>query len=91
MAKLENSFTETVPIGGGNTENQSAFGGGTVQSFAEMMPGANRNPSQMAVFTDQPMGTLQNDFSGTVPLKKAPHRGYESGTPMNDSEDYPGA
>ncbi len=90
MGKLD-SFAETVSIGGGNTENQDGFGGGTVQSFAEMMPGASRSVTEMGVFSDQSMGTLQAAETGTVPLKKQAHRGYESGTPINSETQNPGA
>lgn len=91
MMKPVDSFAETVNLGGGNTETQDGFGGGTVQTFAEMMPGSSRAPNQMAVFADQPMGTLERAETGTVPLKRQPHRGYESGTPQNSESENPGA
>lgn len=91
MGKLD-SFAETVPTQSGPaTENQEGFGGGTVQaSFTESVS-LSRNPIQLGVFTDQSMGTLENSETGTVPLKRQPHRGYESGVVMNSSENLPGA
>lgn len=87
MGKIDMIGSED-PIGGGNTEELDSFTGGTVQFLGEKMD-LSRTLRPVGNFTDQSMGDLQRDFTGTVPLSRQPHRGYESGTPINAQAKAP--
>lgn len=78
---------EKVSIGGGNTEKQDGFSGGTVDFIGEKVD-LKRTSSPLGIFTDQSMGTVE--FVGDkMSLKRQPHRGYESGTPQNSQGEAP--
>lgn len=75
-------------MSGPNEQMLDTFGGGTVEAIYDPMDlGRRSNP--LGVFTMQSMGQEEWVGSTVGDLKRAPHRGYESGqvnnaqTPIN--------
>jgi len=69
-------------------ETLDNFSGGTVQSFAEMAP-LRKSNNPLAVFTEQSMGTVEMVGMDCGKLSRKPHRGYESGTVINQQAEVP--
>ncbi len=87
MAGRIDMIGSKMDIGGGNDEMLDSFAGGTVQFTGDKMDLSKTN-RPIGQFTDQPMGTME--FTGDkMPLKRAPNRGYESGTPINMQSEVP--
>jgi hypothetical protein len=77
-----------VSIGGGNTEKMDRFESGTISFVGDMLP-LSKSSTPFGLFTDQSMGEIQRVGDDVGTLKRTPHRGYESGTPINAQEELP--
>ncbi len=69
-------------------ETLDNFKGGTVQSFAEMAP-LRKSNNPLAQFSGQNMGTVEMVGMDCGKLSRKPHRGYESGTQINQQDMNP--
>ncbi len=69
-------------------ETLDTFKSGVIQSFAQEMP-LKRSNTPMGQFTGQSMGTVEMVGMDCGKLSRKPHRGYESGTVINQQDMNP--
>ncbi len=88
MGQIEMVGSQQPLKSGPADETLDTFAGGTVEFLGEKMD-LRRSNTPMGTFSDQSMGTVEMLGGDVGKLSRKPHRGYESGTPINAQDDNP--